>query len=129
MTISASEASRLMKSNVITSYEFTIEEVIGHITLRKPPSENSEWRLGFVIVDDAKRGLGLGQKLVDMATDYAHKELDATKVSLGVFENNPSAIHCYEAAGFKQVHKEKTESYTCFGETWNCIEMEFNGHP
>ena len=100
-------------------------EVIGYITLRKPTPENSEWRLGFVIVDDAKRGLGLGKKLVGMAVDYAHKELDATKVSLGVFENNPSAIHCYEAAGFKQVQKEETESYTCLGEIWYCIEMEF----
>ena len=65
-------------------------EVIGYITLRKPTPENSEWRLGFVIVDDEKRGLGLGKKLVGMAIDYAHKELGATKVSLGVFENNSS---------------------------------------
>ncbi|MFS2644289.1 GNAT family protein [Bacteroides uniformis] len=99
-------------------------KVIGYITLRKPSDQNSEWRLGFVIVDDAKRGLGLGKKLVSMAIDYAHKELDATKVSLGVFENNPSAIHCYEAVGFKQVQREKTENYTCLGEIWNCIEME-----
>lgn len=48
-------------------------EVIGYITLRKPTPGNSEWRLGFVIVDDAKRGLGLGKKLVDMAIDYATK--------------------------------------------------------
>ena len=60
-----------------------------------------------------------------MAVDYAHKELDATNVSLGVFENNPSAIHCYDAVGFKQVQRENTESYTCLGEIWNCIEMEF----
>lgn len=99
-------------------------EVIGYITLRKPNPGNSEWRLGFVIVDDAKRGLGMGKKLVGMAIDYARKELDATKVSLGVFENNPSAIHCYEAVGLKQVQREKTESYTCLGEIWNCIEME-----
>ena len=71
-----------------------------------------------------KRGLGLGKKLVGMAIDYAHKELGATKVTLGVFENNPSAIHCYEAAGLKQVQREETESYTCLGEIWNCIEME-----
>ena len=69
-------------------------EVIGYITLRKPTPGNSEWRLGFVIVDDAKRGLGLGKKLVDMA------------------------------AGLKQVQREETESYTCLGEIWNCIEME-----
>lgn len=100
------------------------EEVIGYITLRKPNPGKSEWRLGFVIVDDTKRGLGLGKKLVGMAIDYARKELNATKISLGVFENNPSAIHCYEAVGLKQVQREKPESYTCLGEIWNCIEME-----
>ena len=45
-------------------------------------------------------------------------------MSLGVFENNPSAIHCYEVAGFHRVSRQDTESYPCLGETWNCIEME-----
>ena len=66
----------------------------------------------------------MGKMLVGMAVDYACKELGATKISLGVFENNPSAIRCYEAAGFKQVQRESIESYYCLGETWNCIEME-----
>lgn len=47
------------------------------------------------------------------------------KVSLGVFENNPSAIHCYESAGFRRVINPTAESYFCLGETWNCIEMEY----
>ena len=55
---------------------------------------------------------------------YAFKTLGAMKVSLGVFENNPSAIHCYEASGFHSVLRHDTESYECLGETWNCIEME-----
>ncbi len=38
--------------------------------------------------------------------------------------NNPSAIHCYEAAGFHRVFLQETESYECLGERWNCIEME-----
>ena len=59
-----------------------------------------------------------------MAVKYAFEELGATKVSLVIFENNPSAIHCYEAAGFHLVSLPETESYECLGETWNCIEME-----
>ena len=60
-----------------------------------------------------------------MAVKYAYEKLGAKKVSLGVFENNPSAIHCYEAAGFYRVSLPETESYECLGETWNCIEMEY----
>lgn len=100
------------------------EDIVGYITLRTPADDPSEQRLGFVIVDDSKRSRGLGKALVSMAVKYAFETLGATKVSLGVFENNPSAIHCYEAAGFHRVSLPETESYECLGETWNCIEME-----
>ena len=100
------------------------EDIVGYITLRTPEDNPTEQRLGFVIVDDSKRGRGLGKTLVSMAIRYANEELGATKVSLGVFENNPSASHCYEAAGFHRVSLPETECYKCLGETWNCIEME-----
>lgn len=101
-------------------------EVVGYITLRTPANDLTEQRLGFVIVDDSKRGRGLGKALVSMAVKYAFEKLGATKVSLGVFENNPSAIHCYEAAGFQRISRPEAERYQCLGETWNCIEMEFH---
>ncbi len=102
------------------------DDIVGYITLRTPADNQAEQRLGleFVIVDDSKRGSGLGKALVTMAVKYAFEMLGATKVSLGVFENNPSAIHCYEAAGFHRISLPETESYECLGERWNCIEME-----
>lgn len=100
------------------------DDIVGYITLRTPADRPTEQRLGFVIVDDSKRGCGLGKTLVTKAVKYAFETLGATKVSLGVFENNPSAIHCYEAAGFHRVARPEAESYQCLGETWNCIEME-----
>ena len=100
------------------------DDIVGYITLRIHADDPTEQRLGFVIVDDSKRGRGLGKALVSMAVKYAFETLGATKVSLGVFENNPSAIHCYESAGFHRVSLSEIESYECLGETWNCIEME-----
>ncbi len=100
------------------------DDIVGYITLRTPVDNPTEQRLGFVIVDDSKRGLGLGKSIVSMAIKYAFEELGATKVSLGVFENNPSAIHCYEAVGFHRVSRPEVEKYECLGEIWNCIEME-----
>lgn len=100
------------------------DDIVGYITLRISADDSTEQRLGFVIVDDSKRGCGLGKALVSMAVKYAFETLGATKVSLGVFENNPSAIHCYEAAGFHRVSLPETECYKCLGEMWNCIEME-----
>ena len=100
------------------------DEIVGYITLRNPADTPAEQRLGFVIVDDSKRGLGLGKSLVSMAIKYAFETLGATRVSLGVFNNNPAAIHCYESVGFHSVSRPDTESYKCLGETWDCIEME-----
>ena len=99
-------------------------DIAGYITLRVPADNPTEQRLRFVLVDDSKRGCGLGKALVSMAVKYAFETLGATKVSLGVFENNPSAIHCYESVGFMRVIAPTTESYSCLGEIWNCIEME-----
>lgn len=64
--------------------------------------------------------------MVALAAQYAFDFLKVKKVSLGVFENNQTALHCYRACGFTEVSAEKTESYLCMGETWNCIEMERN---
>ncbi len=104
------------------------DDIVGYITLRTPADDSSEQRLGFVIVDDSKRGKGLGKALVSMAVDYAFLKLGATKVSLGVFENNPAAIRCYESAGFRRVDKPDKECYQCLGEIWNCIEMQLCQH-
>lgn len=100
------------------------DEVVGYITLRTPADNPTAQRLGFVIVDDSRRGRGLGKVLVTMAVKYAFEMLGAAKVSLGVFENNPSAIRCYESTGFERVDKPEKECYQCLGETWKCIEME-----
>ncbi len=101
------------------------DEVIGHLTIRFTDDAKKIARLGFVIVDDTKRGNGYGKQLVSSALKYTFDELKVDKVTLGVFENSIPAIHCYLSCGFKTVEKELTESYQCMGETWNCIEMEF----
>lgn len=99
--------------------------VVGHLTMRFPTDDSlDEVRLGFVIVDDSKRGRGYGKEMLSLAIRYAFDFIKVSKISLGVFENNIPAINCYTACGFKVVTREKTESYRCMGEVWDCIEME-----
>jgi len=101
-------------------------EIIGHLTIRFTDGARKTARIGFVIVDDCKRGKGYGKQLVSSALEYAFEELNADKVTLGVFENNTPAIHCYLSCGFQIVEKEIIESYKCMNEIWNCIEMEID---
>lgn len=104
------------------------DDIVGYITLRTSADNPKEQRLGFVIVDDSKRGRGLGKALVSMAVKYAFETIGSTKVSLGVFENNPSAIHCYEAAGFTAFHCLKPRVTNVLAKRgtvlrWNDIQM------
>ena len=86
--------------------------IIGHLTMRFPDNHNlEEIRLGFVIVDDAKRGRGYGKEKLSLATRYAFDFIKVKKVSLGVFENNIPAYNCYKAVGFDDVVLDTTETY------------------
>ncbi len=96
-------------------------EIVGHFILRYPDDSKTVIRLGFVIVGDELRGKGYGKRMLQLAIEKAKKEFGAKRITLGVFDNNPSAFHCYESVGFT-VHS--TASYSIDGETWKGKEME-----
>ena len=95
-------------------------KIVGHIMLRYPDSSKTVIRLGFVIVDDNLRGKGYGKQMLQLAIQKATHEFGAKKITLGVFDNNPSAFHCYESVGFKTTG---TDSYLIDGEEWTGTEM------
>lgn len=97
---------------------------VGHLVLRFLDDACTIIRFGFVIVDDSKRGKGYGKYLLQMAIRYAFDMLGAKKITLGVFDNNPSAYYCYKAAGFTEIKTEQEEFFEIAGEKWKCIEME-----
>ena len=96
-------------------------KVVGHIMLRYPDPSKTVIRLGFVIVDDLLRGKGYGKQMLQLAIQKAKNEFRAKKISLGVFDNNLSAFHCYESVGFKVIGADR---YTIDGEEWTEKEME-----
>ena len=51
----------------------------------------------------------------------AKQDFGAQKITLGVFDNNPSALHCYESVGFVVTG---TDTYVIDGEEWSGKEME-----
>ena len=102
------------------------EGLVGHLILRYMNRDKSIIRLGFIIVDDSRRGMGYGKKMVQMAIQYAFDMLKAKKVTLGVFENNPSAYYCYKAAGFREIEMEQENIFEIQEEKWKCIEMELS---
>lgn len=48
--------------------------VVGHLIMRFTDAEKTILRFGFVIVDDMKRGQGLGKEMLLLALKYAFVE-------------------------------------------------------
>jgi RimJ/RimL family protein N-acetyltransferase len=98
--------------------------IVGHLFMRFTDEKKSVLRFGFVIVDDKKRGMGLGKQMLELAIKYAFEILKVEKISLGVFENNESAYLCYKALGFHDTDSAKY--YHIMDEDWKCLELELN---
>ena len=98
------------------------EEIVGHILLRYPSAGKSIIRFGFIIVDDTKRGMGYGRRLLQLAIDHACNQMGVKTITLGVFEDNPSALKCYQSVGFKITGED---SYMIDGEKWKGYEMKY----
>lgn len=97
-------------------------KLAGHFVWLFRPDDPDTARLCFVIVDDSRRGQGLGGELVRLALRHAREELGAGRVTLCVFANNPAAHRCYLGAGFRDL--EPVRQVTIMGESWACIDME-----
>ena len=101
---------------------FTASEdgvVVGFFTLREPEGTAGELRLGFVVVDPARRGRGLGREMLALGVRYAFAELGANRVSIGVFEDNLPAYRCYKSLGFRETGER--EEYEINGKTRTCV--------
>ena len=110
-------------------YPFTAFDdtgIVGSLILRYTDEEKNTLRVGFVIVDDAKRGMGNGKQMLLLAEKYAFELFGAKKLTLGVFDSNMPAFNCYKAAGFKEIPQEKPYEFEIFGETWRVIELEIS---
>ena len=97
-------------------------DVSGHFIIRYPrEDDDSSVRFGFVIVDPSLRGKGYGKKMLQLGIEYVREKQLASRIDLGVFENNEAAKHCYEAVGFREYSRRECEMPIG---TWTCIDME-----
>lgn len=97
--------------------------IIGHLIIRYPENNNKKIvRFGFVIIAPQLRGKGIGKQMLNLAIEYAKSNLNAKKITLGVFTNNLSAKYCYKSVGFKETGI--VEKYPIKLGEWDCIEIE-----
>ncbi len=102
------------------------EPVPEHVTLPQP----TVLRFGFVIVSPECRGKGYGKQMLQLGAVFARECYGAENLSLGVFTNNPAALHCYEATGFHQTGWKSTEPVMPGDpEPWTVMELLWGKQP
>jgi len=75
-------------------------KTVGHISLGGISWKNRSGRVTRVLVDDTERNKGYGQEMTKAVLKIGFEELGLHRISLGVYENNEAAIHCYQKCGF-----------------------------
>jgi RimJ/RimL family protein N-acetyltransferase len=98
--------------------------VVGHFIMRYLHGDNHVLRFGWVIVDNSKRGMGYGKKMLSLGLKYAFDIQMVSKVTIGVFENNTLAYHCYKNVGFNEVVMNENEYAMINGQKRKIIELE-----
>lgn len=99
-------------------------KTVGFFTMRDPDGQDKELRFGYVIVSPEIRGKGFGRQMLLKGIKFAFEVYGTDTVSLGVFENNPSAYACYKSIGFTE--SGLIEEYETMSETWKCIDLVYN---
>lgn len=96
---------------------------IGHIHMRRADYKNDSIHFGFIIVDSQQRGRGYGKEMVSLAIKYTFDILNLNRITLAVFDNNPTAHHCYRSIGFTD-QKYHEAIFPVGGERWGVYDME-----
>ncbi len=114
-------AARVDSTGYFPLVAFDESGLVGFFIVRIPGEDDRKVRFGFVIVDPMKRGHGYGSQMLRLGLKYMFEIYGAYEVSLGVFDNNMSAYHCYKSVGFREngIH----EIYRICGKDWTDIEM------
>lgn len=99
-------------------------KVVGHLIMRFLDEEKTILQFGFIIVDDTKRGKGYGKGMLSLALKYAFEILKVEKVTLGVFQNNESAYHCYISVGFRKDLSKEPVICRILDEVWKYDELK-----
>ena len=106
----------------VTAY--TDDAVVGHFIIRYINNSHDVLRLGWVIVDDSKRGKGYGKRMLELSIKMAFEIMKAKKLTIGVFENNTPAYKCYKSLGFTEAEVQDGHTSIIDGKECKVIELE-----
>ena len=81
---------------------------IGNIEFFNRVFEEAEWG---IVITTSMQDRGYGTEALKRSVEYGFNELGLTRIYLGVYVNNPRAIHVYENCGFKEYKRDDVDVF------------------
>lgn len=95
---------------------------VGHISIGGISWKNRSARISRVFVGDAERNKGYCRQMVSAALKIGFEELKLHRIGLGLYDENKSALTCYEKAGLK-IEGISRDVLWYKNKWWSMIEM------
>ena len=81
---------------------------IGNIEFFNRVFEEAEWG---IVITTSMQNKGYGTEALKRSVEYGFNELGLNRIYLGVYVNNPRAIHVYENCGFKEYKRDAVDVF------------------
>ncbi len=81
---------------------------IGNIEFFNRVFEEAEWG---IVITTSMQNKGYGTEALKRSVEYGFNELSLNRIYLGVYVNNPRAIHVYENCGFKEYERDDVDIF------------------
>lgn len=78
------------------------DSLVGEVVINQIDEDNRSANIRIALFDSKYFGQGYGSEAMRLAINYGFKTLNLHRISLGVYDFNPRAIHVYEKIGFKR---------------------------
>lgn len=102
-------------------------DLIGTVQIMAIEPIHRSAKLGILIGDPAQRGRGFGREAMKLAVDYCWSQINVSRISLQVFDDNLAAISIYEALGFE--HEGVLRDALFVAGKWVSLKMMAIHHP
>ena len=81
---------------------------IGNVEFFNRVFEEAEWG---IVITASMQNKGYGKEALKRSVEYGFNELGLTRIYLGVYADNPRAIHVYESCGFKEYDRNSVDVF------------------
>jgi diamine N-acetyltransferase len=96
------------KATMFSMIEKGTNRFIGNIEFFNRVFEEAEWG---IVITTSMQNKGYGTEALKRSVEYGFNELGLTRIYLGVYANNPRAIHVYENCGFKEYERNDVDVF------------------